>query len=97
MDAINTWTPWAKLIYFLCENVSRYLGFSLDTDLFGYLDIAAPLVQLITDSSLDHFKILFLSSQPSPHILFIFYTVVILQNYVSQKATTLLKTSNSSV
>lgn len=73
------WTPWAKFIYFLCENLPWYLCFSLSvtTDLSSCLYIAATLVQLIINSLLDHFNLPLVPSHPSSHIQFILSTAVI--------------------
>lgn len=66
MDAINTWTPWAKFISLV--KISRYLRYSLATDLSHYLDIAATLVQLINSSLLEHVNLPILPPQPSLHV-----------------------------
>lgn len=76
MDAINTWTPWAKCIYFPCENLSGYLCISLLPPIsLDCLNIAATLVQLIINLAGPSSPSTFLPPHPSPpHPTFSYFT-----------------------
>lgn len=81
MDAINTWTPWAKFIYFPCENL-LILSFSLSPPISLVVLILLPSWSTHYQLFAGPFQPPTLASSSLTHIQCILYTAVFFSNWV---------------